>query len=342
MNKASLPWPTATPADFGWDQRALDGGLVDLLGANQTHSAALVIGGKLVWEHYWGSYGPTSRFNTFSVAKCFASACIGLLIDDGKLKVDDPACKYLPEWSGPTDGRREITIRHLLTMTSGLKLDYEGFWKQPDGTAAALNWPLAHKPGTICCYEQATAMALSPIIKRVSGKQPLAFIKERILDPIGAHEIGWEATPNGDSLTWRSVLASSRDFCRFGQFLLQKGKWEGKQLLSAEFIAQATSHDPLLDTVPSCPQEKPFRRKNWAWMFFVNSDNVWPGVAADSFAMSGAYGNKCLISREHNFVFSRLVTPEGAAYYKPYDNGLGSTDTGTPKIWNALLKDFRK
>ncbi|HTL52196.1 MAG TPA: hypothetical protein VL860_06455, partial [Planctomycetota bacterium] len=142
--------------------------------------------------------------------------------------------------------------------------------------------------------------------------------------------------------TWRSVLASARDFARFGQFLHQDGQWNGKQLLSAEFIRQATTHEAWLDGIPSCPGEKPFRRMNWGWMFFVNANNVWPGVGRDCYALSGAYGNKCMVDKQHDFVFTRLVTPEGMKDYKPYDNGLGNTDTGTPKMWNVLLKAFNK
>ncbi|MGH7145809.1 MAG: serine hydrolase domain-containing protein [Planctomycetota bacterium] len=339
--RPSPAWPTAAPADVGVDRDVLDGDLVELLGSNKTNAAALVVGGKLVWEHYWNGHGPTSRFNTFSVAKGFACACIGLLNDDGKLSVDDPACKYLPEWAG--DARRAITIRHLLTMTSGLKLDYHGFYAEPDSTAAALRWPLEHPPGTVCCYEQATAAALSPIVKRITGMQPLDFLRARILDPIGAHEIDWEATPHGDSLTWRSILASARDLARFGWFLHRGGIWDGRQLLSADWIRRMTTHEAWLDGLPSGGGEKPFRRMNWGWMCFVNAHGIWPGVGADCFSLSGAYGNKCLVDKQHDFVFTRLVTPAGVARqdYPPYANDLDSTDRGTPRIWQAVLKAFR-
>jgi CubicO group peptidase (beta-lactamase class C family) len=91
----------------------------------------------------------------------------------GKLKVDDPACTILTEWA--VDERRKITIRHLLTMTSGLKLDLEGFRAAADPTAATLSWPLERPPGTAWSYEQATAHALCPIILRLTAKQPIAF-----------------------------------------------------------------------------------------------------------------------------------------------------------------------
>lgn len=337
---ASLPWPAELPEAVGLNQDILNDDLMELLGAHKTNAAALAVNGKLVWERYWNGHGPTSRFNVFSIAKCYASACIGLLVDDGKLTVDDPACAYLPEWAH--DGRREITIRHLLTMTSGLQLDYARFGAETDFTAAALNWPLSHPPGTQCCYEQATAQALSPIIKRVSGRQPLDFIRERLLDPIGARETGWAATPAGDSLTWRSVLVSARDLTRFGQLLLQDGQWNGRQLLSADYIRKATARDPLLMQIPSCPSEKAWRRENWGWMFFNNEGGLVPSARSDAFSLGGAYGNMCLVDRERNFVFTRLVTPEGLSDYSPYDNALGGTHSGAPKFWELLAKAFQK
>jgi len=109
----------------------------------------------------------------YSAGKAYAATAVGVLMDEGKLKVDDTACLYLPEWAG--DDRRKITIRHLLTMTSGLKLDYEGFTATENPTAATLGWPLERPPGTAWSYEQATAHAVGLIVQRVTGQQPIVF-----------------------------------------------------------------------------------------------------------------------------------------------------------------------
>ncbi|MFT3771302.1 MAG: serine hydrolase domain-containing protein [Minicystis sp.] len=161
----------ADPASVGVDARVLDGPLARLLVQNATRAAALVVHGRLVWERYWDGCDASTRFDTFSIGKAFTAAAIGLLVADGALAIDDPACRFLLEWAG--DLRREITIRHLLTMTSGLALHDDRFRGAPDATAAALAWPLLHRPGTRWCYEQATAHALVPIIVRASGQQPL-------------------------------------------------------------------------------------------------------------------------------------------------------------------------
>jgi CubicO group peptidase (beta-lactamase class C family) len=323
---------------MGLDAAILDGELTGLLGSNKTGAAVLVVEGKLVWERYWSGLGPHSRFDTYSAGKAYTATAIGLLMDDGKLKVDDPACKYLPEWAG--DERKEITIRHLLTMTSGLKLDYEGYTEASDPTASALGWPLERRPGTAWSYEQATAHAVGLIVQRVTGRQPIVFLRERILGPIGAVETDWLRSPQGDCLGWRSVLTSARELALLGQLYLNKGKWNGKQLLSEGFIAQATTNDPLLARVPTAPKQDDFRRRGYGWLMFVNTNGIWEGVDRRAYGFLGAYHNICLVDPSRDLVFVRMVTPEAQGDHEKYENDLDVTDEGTARLWRTVLKAF--
>jgi CubicO group peptidase (beta-lactamase class C family) len=331
-------WPKARPADTGLKTEVLDGALKDLLGANKTGAAVLVVKGKLVWEHYWDGFGPESRFDTYSAGKAYAAAAIGLLIDDGKLKIDDPAGKILTEWAG--DDRRRITIRHLLTMTSGLKLDYKGFSTVADPTAATLGWPLEREPGAMWCYEQATAQAVCPIVERLTGKQPIVFLRERILNPIGATNTDWLRSRKGDCLTWRSVLTSARELALFGQLFLNRGRWHGKQLLSEQFIAQATVNDPVLASIPTVPGQQDFRRRGYGWLMFVNTNGIWEGVDRRGRVFLGSYHNICLVDPSREFVFVRLVTPEAQDNHAAYENTLDVTDKGTALLWRTVLSAF--
>jgi CubicO group peptidase (beta-lactamase class C family) len=335
---ARAEWPTARPADVGLDAAILDGELSDLLGSNKTGAAVLVVDGKLVWERYWNGFGPHSRFDTYSAGKAYAATAIGLLMDDGRLQVDDPASKYLPEWAG--DDRKRITIRHLLTMTSGLKLDYEGYTASTDPTAAALGWPLERQPGTAWSYEQATAHAVGLIVQRLTGQQPIVFLRERILAPIGAVETDWLRSRQGDCLGWRSVLTSARELALVGQLYLNKGKWDRRQLLSESFIAQATVNDPLLARVPTAPNQDDFRRRGYGWLLFVNTNGIWEGVDRRAYGFLGAYHNVCLVDPSRNFVFVRLVTPEAQKDHESYANDLDVTDKGTARLWRTVLKAF--
>jgi CubicO group peptidase (beta-lactamase class C family) len=330
----------ADPASVDVDRSILDGPLSRLLEANATRAAALVVGGRLVWERYWHGAGPATRFDTYSIGKAFTAATIGLLAADGALSLDDRASRFLPEWEG--DARRDITIRHLLTMTSGLALHYDRFMAAPDATAATRAWPLMHRPGTTWSYEQATAHALVPIITRVTGRQPIDILRERVLLPMGAPDVGWARTGSGDCKGWRSVLASARDLCRFGELLLGRGRWKEKALLDAKFVGRMTAVDPVTAAAVADPPAHDSRRRGYGFLAFVNAGGLWPGVDPDAFALLGAFGNVCLVDPRHDFVFVRLVTPEGHDEDDDatYGNALDVADRGTARLWRAVLRAF--
>ncbi len=332
-------WEEASPEAMGLRPEVLDGELTALLGANKTGAACLVYKGKLVWEHYWSDFGPHSRFDIYSAGKAFTGTAIGLLMDDGKLKLDDPACKYLKEWD--TEDKRKITIRNLLTMTSGLKLDYRKYTETSDPTEAMLNWPMEREPGTAWSYEQATSHALATIVKRITGEQPIVFLRERILNAIGVVEADWLRSRQGDCLGWRSVLISARELAKFGQFYLNRGRWEGRQLLSEDFINQATVNDPLLQKIPVAPGQDDFRRRGYGFQMFVNTNGIFEGVDRKSYAFLGAYHNICLVDPVNEFVFVRMVTPEAQGHHEEYENDLDVTDKGTAKVWRTVLSALK-
>ena len=336
MNFAELH--VASPEEMDMKSEVLKQDLTELLGANKTSAACLIVNGNLVWEHYWKDFGPQSRFDIYSAGKAFTASAIGLLVDDGKLKVDEPACNILTEWSN--DGRKEITIRNLLTMTSGLKQDYSKFANLPNPTDAMLNWPMERQAGTAWSYEQATSHALSIIVKRVSGKQPIVLLRERIFNSIGIVDADWLRSRQGDCLGWRSVLISARELALFGQFYLNKGRWNGVQLLSEDFIDQAIVNDPLLSSIPVADGQDDFRRRGYGWQMFVNTNGIFEGVDKSGYGFLGAYHNICIIDPSRNFVFVRMVTPEAQGKHSEYSNALDVTDEGTAKIWRMIYSAF--
>lgn len=329
---------TGCPEEMGLKSEVLENKLTELLGANKTGAACLFVKGKLVWEHYWNDFGPHSRFDIYSAGKAFTGTAIGLLVDDGKLKLDEPVCKILTEWD--TEEKRNITVRHLLTMTSGLKEDYKTYAQAINPTEAMLNWPMVREPGTAWSYEQATSHSLSVIIKRITGKQPIVFLRERILNSIGIVEADWLRSRQGDCLGWRSVLISARELALLGQLYLNQGRWEGKQLLSKNFINQAIVNDPLLQKIPVAPGQDDFRRRGYGFQMFVNTNGIFEGVDKSGYGFLGAYHNICLVDPSKDFVFVRMVTPEDQDNHMQYGNDLDVTDKGTAKIWRIVLSAF--
>jgi CubicO group peptidase (beta-lactamase class C family) len=203
-----------------------------------------------------------------------------------------------------------------------------------------LNWPLERQPGTAWSYEQATSHALSIIVKRISGKQPIVLLRERIFNSIGIMEADWLRSRQGDCLGWRSVLISARELALFGQFYLNKGRWNGEQLLSEDFIDQAIVNDPLLTNIPVADGQDDFRRRGYGWQMFVNTNGIFEGVDKSGYGFLGAYHNICIVDPSKNFVFVRMVTPEAQGNHSEYSNALDVTDEGTAKIWRTILSAF--
>jgi CubicO group peptidase (beta-lactamase class C family) len=138
------------------------------------------------------------------------------------------------------------------------------------------------------------------------------------------------------------VLASARDFCRFGQFFLQNGSWNGRQLLSEDFIRHATVNDPVLGKVTIDPRQQDFRRRGYGWLMFVNSNGIWEGVDRRGYGFLGAFHNICLVDPVKEMVFVRLVTPEDQTNHAQYENALDVTDKGTAQLWRLVLSAFSK
>ena len=136
------------------------------------------------------------------------------------------------------------------------------------------------------------------------------------------------------------MLASARELALFGQLYLNKGRWNGKQLLSEDFIAQATINDPLLARIPTAPNQNDFRRRGYGWLMFVNSNGIWEGVDRRGYGFLGMYHNVCLVDPSKGFVFVRMVTPEAQKNHEDFNNPLDVTDKGTAKLWRTILKAF--
>ena len=181
---------------------------------------------------------------------------------------------------------------------------------------------------------------LSVIVKRISGKQPIVLLRERILNSIGVLEADWLRSRQGDCLGWRSVLINAREMALFGQFYLNKGRWNGVQLLSEDFIDQAIVNDPLLSNIPVADGQDDFRRRGYGWQMFVNTNEIFEGVDKSGYGFLGAYHNICIVDPSRNFVFVRMVTPEAQGDHSEYGNALDVTDEGTAKIWRTILSAF--
>lgn len=206
---------------------------------------------SLLFEQYFEGSDRRSASNSFSVAKSVISLLIGKAIDDGLIgSVDDPVAKYLEEFK--EDGREKITIRHLLTMSSGLDWDESGSSPMSDNAEAYYGWNLRKQmfsikpknaPGEIFEYASCNTQFLGFILKEVTGKSVSEYLEEKLWKPLGMEtEALWNLDDkDGDEKVFCCLYATARDYLRIGRLMLNNGNWNGVQLFPANWIIESTT-----------------------------------------------------------------------------------------------------
>jgi CubicO group peptidase (beta-lactamase class C family) len=241
-----VPFPTAEwplgslPAD---DQAAIDALVDEAFDAppnEGSRSLLVVVGGKVVYERYRDPDNATTIMDSWSVAKSFTSALVGIAAGDGLIDVTGRALR--PEWDDPADPRHAITVADLLHMSGGLDWaegpSYAGFFAAPSAAGYAAAQPLAVEPNTQFNYSTGTTAILASLVaQEVGGANELErYLRERLLDPIGATSMQPLKDPDG---MWYGGLGANttvRDFARFGLLFLRDGVWDGQRILPEGWV----------------------------------------------------------------------------------------------------------
>jgi CubicO group peptidase (beta-lactamase class C family) len=241
-------WETASPEDEGMTSAPLEN-LSPYCVEHGCRAVVVIHGGKIVWEHYWNGWTQESTDNSWSVAKSFTSALVGIAMHDGKIKgLDEPAVDFIPEWKGSP--RDRITIGQLLSMTSGLKWamvyigtasgDSANMMASADQVTYAVNRDLYRAPGTDWYYSDGDAELFSRIIKAATGMQIDQYAKQKLFDPIGIQDATWMKDAKGQPMTYCCIMDTARDFARFGYLFLRKGQWEDQQIVPVDWVETST------------------------------------------------------------------------------------------------------
>ncbi len=203
--------------------------------------------GAVVCEYYDAETTSETLLQGRSITKSVVSALIGIAIDQGLIRsVDDKILDYFPEYTSSDGARhkRDITIDHVLTMTSGFAWDNDVSWYDDDAPAAeyhALDRPLRHLPGTVFNYDSAAADLLTVILTRVTHQSARTFASEHLFAPLGINRFDWERDPAGYDRGSAGLIMRPLDVAKFGQLYLQKGRWNGQQLIPQDWVEQSTT-----------------------------------------------------------------------------------------------------
>lgn len=253
-----------------------------LLAQYQTVAFLVVKDTQMVFESYWDNYSASSYSSSFSMAKSIVSLLVGIAIDEGKIEsVNDPVSKYLPELND--EQRKHITIKSLLTMSSGLEWN-ESYMNPFSVTTKAyygknLN-QLALKAKRIKPVDEhfeyitANPQLLSIIIKRTTGKTLSEYASEKLWKPLGAeHAATWSLdAKDGDEKAFCCFNSNARDFARFGQLVLNGGSWNDQQIISESYLKELLTPATYLKDENNQPVD--FYGYQW-WISNYNNTMVY-------------------------------------------------------------------
>jgi CubicO group peptidase (beta-lactamase class C family) len=237
-------------------------GLDEFLRETATLAFVVVHEDALVRERYFDGATRESLQTSFSVAKSFVSTLVGIAIDEGLIgSVDDPVTKYVPELARRDPRFRQITLRHLLTMSSGLRWEEGGFPSLGDDTytyygvdlrdLALSRTRIVSPPGVAWQYNDYNPLLLGLVLERVTGMSVSDFMATRLWQPLGAEAAAtWslDSERSGFEKMESGVNARPVDYARFGQLFLHKGEWNGRRILSEDWVRAATGAEPTTDS----------------------------------------------------------------------------------------------
>lgn len=259
-------WAVAAPADEGFDPATLCA-VGPAVEARNAHAVLVVRHGTLVYERYfagedqrWGQplgripHDAATKHDLRSITKSVTALLVGIAIDYGWIKdIDAPVLSLLPQYAdlrSPETDR--ITLRHLLTMSSGLAwsedLPYSDprnserlMSDAPDPYRYVLEQPFATAPGERWVYSGGATALLSAVLKQVSGRPLDVLAQEVLFAPLGIDDVEWIRYPNGDPVAASGLRLRPRDIARIGRLVLDRGAWQGRQIVSPGWIDQSTA-----------------------------------------------------------------------------------------------------
>jgi CubicO group peptidase (beta-lactamase class C family) len=262
-------WAVAAPADEGFDPAKLCavGPALEARPESNAHAVLVVRHGRLVYERYfagedqrWGqplgriAHDAATRHDLRSITKSVTALLVGIAVDTGWIKdIDAPVLSLLPQYADLRSPEKDrITLRHLLTMSSGLAwsedLPYSDprnserlMSDAPDPYRYVLEQPFATAPGERWVYSGGSTALLSAVLKQVSGRSIEVMAREMLFAPLGIDDVEWVRYPNGDPVAASGLRLLPRDIAKIGRLVLDHGAWQGKQIVSAGWIAQSTT-----------------------------------------------------------------------------------------------------
>jgi CubicO group peptidase (beta-lactamase class C family) len=287
--------PRSTPEAQGISSEAILG----FLDAVQTsklefHSLMVLKHGHVIAEGWWKPYAADLKHMLFSLSKSFTSSAIGLLVDAGKLNLDDTVISFFPE-DLPLEispNLRAMKVKDLLCMASGHGEDptnSSSIRESKNWIKTILEFEVKFEPGTHFLYNSGASFLLSAIVQKVTGQTLLEFLQPRLLEPLGIENATWASNVQGINFGGWGLNLATEDIAKFGLLYLQKGLWNDLQILSEAWVNQATSIQISNGDKPSSDWQQ-----GYGFQFWRCQHGAYRG--------DGAFGQYCIVMPEQDAV----------------------------------------
>jgi beta-lactamase family protein len=261
------------------------------------HGFMLIRNGHVVSEGWWSPFASELKHTLYSLSKSYNSTAVGMVVDDGKVTVEDSVISYFPEDTPKeiSEHLKAMKIKHLLTMNTGhAEKPHVAMLNAEDG-----NWPKAflaqevtYEPGTHFLYNTGASYMLSAIVQKVTGQTVFDFLSERLFKPLNIVGADWETDPRGVTVAGYGLRVRTEDIAKLGQLYLQKGNWNGEQLISEHWVEEATKKQ-------TTSQEGD---NDWAQGYGYQ---FWRCKPAPGFYRGdGAFGQYCIVIPQKNTVIA--------------------------------------
>jgi len=321
LGLSTLTLAQDTPEDQGISSRsiveffeALEKAQPDAL-----HSVMIRRHGLIVSQGWWAPYAPETPHLLWSLSKSFTSTAIGLAQDEGILSIDDLVISFFPEDIPEelSSNLKAMRISDLLRMNTGQAVE-PGFrnMQSDNWVEAFLAHKVDYKPGTHFKYNSMATYMCSAILQKVTGMTMVDYLTPRLFEPLGIQKPTWETDPKGINVGGWGLSVRTEDISKLGQLYLQKGKWEGKQLLSEAWVEAATSNQTSNGSNPESDWDQGYGYQFWQCRY-----NAYRG--------DGAFGQYCLVMPEQDAV---IAITAGS------DNLQGILDV----VWEYLLPAMKE
>jgi CubicO group peptidase (beta-lactamase class C family) len=260
---------------------------------DEMHGLVILRHGKKISEGYWAPYNPESRHMLFSLSKSFTSSAIGIAQDEGLISINDKVLSFFPDEAPDSisNNLNAMRIRDLLRMNTGHDKDVTWRLRSEDKSwvEAFLSLPVEHKPSTHFVYNSAATFMLSAIIQKVTGETLVEYLTPRLFEPLEINDPRWESNPEGINMGGWGLNVRTRDIANFGQLYLQKGNWQGDQLISEDWVEEATSFQTANGSNPDSDWDQ-----GYGYQFWRCRHNLYRG--------DGAFGQYCIVMPEQDAV----------------------------------------